>query len=245
VRQLLPPPEADPAIDPYLAYGDVAPPWLRLNLVVSLDGSTTDTQGWTDELGGDPDRRVFRTLRALCDGILIGASTVRTGRVGPHRPPEALRVQRLREGKPGSAAVVVVSQSLNLDWSLPLFAAAANPTVVVTSQAAIDSARLTPPLGVRVVVAGTSRVDLRAAVGQLGATLGIRHVLCEGGPTLATSLLIAGLVDELCLSVAPLLIGARHHTLLAGNLPGPVQLTPYRLYEEGGVLFARYRPASR
>jgi riboflavin-specific deaminase-like protein len=242
VRQLLPVPED--SVDPYEAYSDVASPWVRINLVMSLDGSTTDTQGWTDGLGGEPDRRVFRTLRALSDGIRGGATTVRTGRIGPHRPTDALRARRLREGRSGNAAMVVVSRSLNLDWSLPLFASAANPAVVVTSQAGLDSAKVPPPLGVRVVVAGTSRVDLRMAIRQMGEALGIWRVLCEGGPTLATSLLAAGLVDELCLSVAPLLIGARHHTRLAGDLRMPIEFTPYRLYEDGGVLFARYRPAS-
>ncbi|MQY07928.1 dihydrofolate reductase family protein [Actinomadura macrotermitis] len=231
MRRLLPEPAAD--VDPYEAYADA--PALRIGMVMSVDGTVTDAEGWTDGLGGDADFRVFRTLRALADAILVGAATVRTGRLGPARLRPDLRARR--GGPP--APIVVVSRSLELDWTLPLFTAAETPTIVVTSRAAA-AARDVP---VQVVAAGEHDVDLAEAVRALREDLGHERLLCEGGPALATALIGAGLADELCLNIAPALLGGARHTRLLNGLPGEVALDPAALYLDEGVLFVRYRPA--
>jgi riboflavin-specific deaminase-like protein len=231
MRRLLPEPAAD--VDPYEAYGDVTRPWSRVGMIMSADGSVTDEEGWTDGLGGAADFRVFRTLRALADAILVGAGTVRTGRLGPARLRPDLRERR---GRP-PAPIVVVSRSLALDWSLPLFTSAESPTLVVTSAAALKTARVPDP--VEVLIAGDDEVDLDLAVRELRGR-GLEHLLCEGGPALTTSLIAAGLVDELCLNLAPTLIGGRHHTRLLGDLAGRVALEPAAVYLDEGVVFLRY-----
>jgi riboflavin biosynthesis pyrimidine reductase len=229
MRRLLPEPAA-PA-DPWDAYADV--PGLRVGMVMSVDGSTTDAEGWTDGLGGEADFRVFRTLRALADAILVGAGTVRTGRLGPARLRADLRERR--GGPP--APIVVVSRSLDMDWTLPLFTEAETPTVVVTSHSA--AAKVQVPGPVRVMTAGEEDVDLPAAVHALRAEY--PRLLCEGGPSLVTSLLAEGLVDELCLNIAPTLVGGSHHTRLLGGLPSEMPLEPAAVYFDEGVLFLRYR----
>ncbi|MFI0486058.1 dihydrofolate reductase family protein [Actinomadura sp. 9N215] len=230
MRRLLPGPPAD-GIDPYDAYGDA--PGLRLGMVMSADGSATDADGWTDALGGDADFRVFRTLRALADAILVGAGTVRTGRLGPARLRRDLRARR--GGPP--APIVVVSRSADLDWTLPLFTEAETPTVVVTSRAA----RRRVPSRIQVVAQGEDDVDLPAAVRTLREDHGHEHLLCEGGPALAAALIRASLVDELCLNIAPTLLGSPRHTRLLGGLDAEVPLDPSALYLDEGVLFVRYR----
>ncbi|MFC4911838.1 dihydrofolate reductase family protein [Actinomadura gamaensis] len=223
MRRLLPEPAGQ--TDPYAAYSDVPP--MRVGMVVSADGSVTDPDGWTDGLGGDADFRVFRTLRALADAILVGAATVRTGRLGPARLRPDLRERR--GGPP--APIVVVSRSLDLPWDLPLFTAAETPTLVVTpSEGSV-------PSGIRVVRAP----DLRGAVAELRDGLGLRRLLCEGGPGLTTALLREGLVDELCLNIAPTLLGSRFHTGLLSRLDAPVDLDLTAVHEDEGVLFLRYR----
>ncbi|MBW8482392.1 dihydrofolate reductase family protein [Actinomadura parmotrematis] len=231
MHRLLPGPAAD--VDPYDAYRDA--PALRVGMVMSADGTVTDADGWTDGLGGDADFRVFRTLRALADAILVGAGTVRTGRLGPARLRADLRERR---GAP-PAPIVVVSGSLDLDFTLPLFTAAETPTIVVTSAAA--AAASPPAAPVRVVAAGEREVDLAAAVRVLREDLGLPRLLCEGGPALTTALLRAGLVDELCLNIAPALHGGDHHTRLVNGLPAEIALDPAAVYLDEGVLFVRYR----
>lgn len=230
MRRLLPEPPAG-GVDPYVAYGDA--PALRLGMVMSADGSATDADGWTDGLGGAADLRVFRTLRALADAILVGAGTVRTGRLGPARLRADLRARR--GGPP--APIVVVSRALDLDWTLPLFTEAETPTVVVTSRAARPKA----PDGVPVVVAGEDDVDLPAAVRALREDLGHERLPCEGGPVLAAGLIGAGLVDELCLNIAPTLLGGARDTRLLAGPAAEVPLDPAALYLDDGVLFVRYR----
>jgi riboflavin biosynthesis pyrimidine reductase len=240
MRRLLPRPAAD--VDPYEAYADVPARWLRVGMVMSADGSATDEERWTDRLGGAADFRVFRTLRALCDGIIVGAATVRTGRLGPHRLSAELRARRGR----GPAPMVVVSRSLRLDWTLPIFSSARARTVVVTCAEGMRAAGGAAPgreAGVDTVVAGDSEVDLAAALAELRDRLGLCHLLCEGGPTLAAGLIAAGLVDELCLSVAPTLLGTRGHTPLLGALPARREMELRAAYADDGVVFLRYRPA--
>ncbi|MFC5748794.1 dihydrofolate reductase family protein [Actinomadura rugatobispora] len=229
MRRLLPGPAAD--VDPYEAYADA--PALRLGMVMSADGSVTDAEGWTDGLGGAADFRVFRTLRALADAILVGAGTVRTGRLGPARLRADLRARR--GGPP--APIAVVSRSLDLDWSLPLFTEAETPTVVVTSRAARERAGV--PSRIPVITAGEEEIDLAAAVGALREER--PRLLCEGGPALAAALIGAGLVDELCLNIAPALLGGARHTRLLTGLPAEVPLDPAAIYLDEGVLFLRYR----
>jgi 5-amino-6-(5-phosphoribosylamino)uracil reductase len=237
MRRLLPEPaagadpSADARVDPYEAYGDQ--PGLRLGMVMSVDGSVTDADGWTDGLGGEADFRVFRTLRALTDAIIVGAGTVRTGRLGPARLRRDLRARR---GRP-PAPTVVVSRSLDLDWTLPLFTEAETPTIVVTSQ----SSRKKAPSHIEVVAEGEDDVDLPAAIKTLREDLGYEHLLCEGGPALASALIRASLVDELCLNIAPTLLGGPRHTRLLDDLDAEVPLTPAALYIDEGVLFVRYR----
>jgi riboflavin biosynthesis pyrimidine reductase len=238
MRRLLPEPAVD--LDPFEAYGDVPAgregPWLRVGMVMSADGSVTDEHAWTDGLGGDADFRVFRTLRALADGIMVGAATVRTGRIGPHRLRPDLRARREAIGKPAPAPMIVVSRSLELDWALPLFTA--GESFVVTSAAALETTRV--PAHVQVLAAGQDTVDLTQAVRDLRERFGLAHLLCEGGPVLTTSVIAAGLADELCLNLAPTLIGRGHHTRLLGDLPTRADLEPTSVYVDEGVLFLRY-----
>ncbi|MGH3680919.1 MAG: RibD family protein, partial [Natronosporangium sp.] len=91
------------------------------------------------------------------------------------------------------------------------------------------------------LVAGQTAVDLPEAVRRLRTEHGLGQLLCEGGPALATAMLGAGLADELCLTIAPTLIGAEHHTRPFGRLGRRPDLTLTALYEQDGSLFARYQ----
>lgn len=238
MRRLLPEPAAP--VDPFDAYGDVPATWLRVGMVTSADGSVTDEEGWSGGLGGEADFRVFRTVRALADGIVVGAATIRTGRVGPHRLRPDLRNRRTSLGKPHPAPIVVVSGSLDLDWTHPLFTSAESPTLIVTCTAALDSAPVPADVRPYVFAAGSETVDVAAAVRTLRERFGLRHLLCEGGPSLATAMVEAGVVDELCLNIAPILIGSRHRTPLVAALPEPADLRLTAAYAEAGVVFLRY-----
>lgn len=240
MRQLLP--SARESVVPYDAYRPADPhaPLLRLNMVASADGSATDEHGRTERLGGQGDREVFRTLRALADGIVVGAGTARAEGYGPHRIRRDLRERRRAEGRGDRATVVVVTRSLALDFSAPLFTEADPATVVLTcSDAPANRRREAERVG-RLVLAGDGSVDLAAGIAVLRRELGLAHLLCEGGPTLNASLLAEGLVDELCLTIGPRLIGGAGPRIVSGSA-APVELDLAALYEQEGELYARYR----
>lgn len=218
-------------------------PYLLANMVSSVDGGIA-LDGVTAALSSPADRRIFFLLRSLADVVLVGAQTVRTERYGPVRPDAAASARRAGRGQAPTARIAVVSASLDLDWSSRLFTQSETPPYVLAPSTA-DQARLRQAGAVaRVVLAGEEGVDLRAALATLREE-GVATVLCEGGPTLNHQLAAAGLVDELCLTLAPSLVGGGGPTILgASPLPGPVGLTLVSVLEEEGSLFLRYRLAA-
>lgn len=159
-------------------------PWVMVGMIQSIDGAI-EVDGTSGGLGNVTDRRVLHTLREIADVILVGAHSVAVEGYGPPR-------------KPGQR-IGVVTNSGRLDYGSDLFARGAG--FVITHESA------TVPAGIDTVRAGTSRLDVAAALARLGSLIDASIAICEGGPSLNASLLAAGLVDELCITTAPLLIG--------------------------------------
>jgi riboflavin biosynthesis pyrimidine reductase len=229
-----------------------APRWLRANMVTSLDGAAT-VKGRTGGLSGPADRQVFAMLRALADVILVGAGTARVERYGPVRPrEEGTRWAWLRAGRAPSPPIAVVTHKINLDLAGPLLAAPPGlaRTIVITTEAAPPGRRAAVAATAELVVAGRESVDVRAAVGAL-TDRGYRHILAEGGPHLLSQLIEAGLLDELCLTLSPLLAGPGAGRIVAGigpahqmGSPGARPLRLAHVLAEDGQLLCRYlRPA--
>lgn len=223
-------------VDPTDVYaGDSRPapagrPWLIVNMIASADGATA-IGGKSGPLGGPPDKRVFAALRGVADVVLVAAGTARAEGYGP--------AKRRPDGRPGPR-LAVMTRSGDLDPSSRLFDADP-PTLVVTCEACPPERRAALAEVAEVVVAGGAEVDLAAALGVLGDR-GARVVLCEGGPSLSGQLIAAGLVDEWCITIAPLLAGGRSKRASVGDDPpgGPLRMRLDRLLEEDDLLFARY-----
>jgi riboflavin biosynthesis pyrimidine reductase len=214
---------------------------LRVDFVSSLDGAV-ELQGRSGPLGGGPDRAAFSAMRAVADVVLVGAGTVRAEAYGPVRLDEDARRRRLRRGQAELPELAVVSARGALDPHARIFGG--ERRVLVLTSAVAAGAH--PELGrvADVVVCGDDRVDLPSALSAL-AGRGLTRVLCEGGPELTRSLLIAGLVDELCLTFSPVVAGAGHRVLGGdGPLPLPARFSLEGLLHGGGMLLARYRRAA-
>lgn len=94
-----------------------------------------------------------------------------------------------------------------------------------------------------VLVAGDAHVDLRVALDGLAAR-GLRHVVCEGGPTLLRAALAAGVLDEMALTLAPKVVGGAGPRVTTGaplNPPDGIPLRPHLLVEEAGTLLGLWR----
>jgi riboflavin biosynthesis pyrimidine reductase len=230
-------PLADP-LDPYAA-ADRTPRtsgcWVLSNMVIGLDG-TAAVRGRVGPLSTGRDAELFLALRALADVVLVGAETVRRERYGPVRLDAGQTARR--NGRP-PPTIAVVSASLDLEPDLPLFAHAdpmRPPLVLTTARSDVSQLAGVPA---EIVIVGKDRVDLATALSEL-ARRSVRVVLCEGGPTLLGGLVAGDLLDEYCLTIAPIIGG---DPLPAVNTTILDRLTHFRLVhaaEEDHTLFLRY-----
>ncbi|GAA0687349.1 pyrimidine reductase family protein [Streptomyces malaysiensis subsp. malaysiensis] len=218
--------------------------WLRANMVSSLDGAAHH-DGRSKALSSDADMRIFGVLRGLADAVVVGAETVRREGYRPARAREAFAERRAALGQPPAPAIAVVSASLDLDFSRPLFTEPLVPTIVITgATAAEERVGRARAAGAEVVFAGSGpsgRVDAAAVVTAL-AELGHTRLLTEGGPTLLAEFAAAGVLDELCLAVAPLATAGDAKRIMNGpELREPERFALASVLEEAGFLFTRYR----
>ena len=220
VRQLFPIPLAD--VDPLACYGSderAGNPWVLVNMITTADGAS-EVKGRSGGLGGPADKKVFAAIRSVADVILVGAGTVRAENYGPPSVP---------------ARLAIVSAKLDLAPEARVFSDGYRP-IIVTTEDADATRRAALETVADVVVAGTGRVDLRAALRNFSGV-----VLCEGGPSINGQLIAGGLVDELCLSLAPIVAGGESARIAHGPEPEtPARMHLGRILEEDGILFLRY-----
>ncbi|ALV32725.1 pyrimidine reductase family protein [Streptomyces sp. CdTB01] len=217
-------------------------PWLRANMVSTLDGAAQH-DGKSQPISNATDMRIFGTLRALADVVVVGAETVRQEGYRPARARAEFAAARTAAGQAPAPAIAVVTASLDLDFSLPLFASPLVPTLVLTGAAAApERVAEAEKAGARVVIAGDGMgVDPDRAVRAL-AELGHTRLLTEGGPRLLGQLVAAGVLDELCVTVSPMLTAGDAQRIAGGpSVPVPQRFALVSLLEEEGFLYGRYR----
>jgi 5-amino-6-(5-phosphoribosylamino)uracil reductase len=218
--------------------------WLRANMVSTLDGAAQH-EGRSQPISSATDMRVFGTLRALADVVVVGAETVRQEGYRPARARAEFAALREAAGQGPAPAIAVVSASLELDFSLPLFTSPLVPTLVLTGAAAApERIAAAEKAGAQVVIAGDGVGVEPARLVRALAERGYTRLLTEGGPRLLGQLIAAGVLDELCLTVSPMLTAGDAQRIAGG--PGvavPQQFGLVSLLEEAGFLFSRYRRA--
>lgn len=216
---------------------------VRANMVQSLDGRAT-IEGRVGALTGPADQRVLSTLRQLADVVLVGAGTIRAEGYGPLHDPAWARA-RAEAGQAPAPRLAIVSNSGYLPADSPALGDLADPAtqpILIVP----DGADVTALAGrVDVMRSGSGAVDLDAALTHLRGR-GLTRVLCEGGPQLLADLVGAELVDELCLTLAPVHVGAEeaeeHATgsSRAAVSPTPVAFALADLWSDDGYVFTRY-----
>lgn len=219
LRRLFPDPgEVDAeALFAEVDFGALAPPgrpYVVVNMVASADGRAT-LEGKTKLLSSEADRAVFHALRTAVDAVMVGTGTLRAERYGRMVRDERRQEIRRERGLEPEPLAIVCSRSGAFPDDIPLFT---DP-----------EARVFTHVG----------PSPREAVLRAHAEHGVRSVLLEGGPTLNAAMLADRMVDELFLTVAPLLAGgAAPMTILSDGDPAPLEL---RWALEGdGALFLRY-----
>jgi len=219
--------------------------WVMANMVGGLDGSAA-VGGRVGALSDPADKQLFNLMRALADVVMVGAETIRREGYGPIPLPPDRRAPLREAGRTETPRLAVVSRSLALDWSSTAFTdAPADARTIVVTCAAADPERLEPARAVAdVVVAGETGVEPGAAMAELWR-LGHRVVLCEGGPTWLGHLVAAGHLDELCLTIAPLMGGDPLPVSVAPDGAGLETFALRHVLTEGDTLFLRYERGDR
>jgi riboflavin-specific deaminase-like protein len=214
-------------------------PYVIVNMVSTADGRAT-LEGRAGAIGNRADRELFHQLRTRTDAVMAGAGTVRVEHYRRLVRDPQLRAQRERDGLRPDPLAIVVSGRLDLPLDdVPLLGDPDSQVAIVTRSAGEIAGAAAELHYVR---SPGDALDLGAALGELRSRLGVRSILCEGGPTLNGALLAEGLVDELFLSLSPkLTAGPAPLTIVAGEaLPDPVEMELLWLLESEGHLFLRY-----
>ncbi len=257
VRQIFPAAAAAPeigqgaggaaALAALYAYPDPAAraaPCVRANMIMSVDGASS-LDGRSGGLSGGADRAVFKVLRSLADVILAGAGTARAERYRPVRDSEVW--PELRRGRAPTPPIAVVTRELSLpaDDALLTEAPRSARTIVIATQAAPPARRAAVARHADLAVTGGETVSPGDVLAVL-ADRGLRRILVEGGPTLLGQFVAAGLLDELCLTVSPVLEGGSAGRILVapGGAGTPTGLGLAHALEDDGFLFCRYSRAA-
>lgn len=213
--------------------------WLRANMISTLDGAATGPDGVTGSINGPADHRVFASLRALADVIVVGAGTVRAEAYRAPRVPDRLRPGRRERGQPDHPALAILTRSGHLPQSV--LTDDPSPWVFTTARNShLDDLRRSLPAE-RLHVYDADDVDLAVMRATL-ADAGLTVQLTEGGPRLLAALLAAGQVDELCLTWSPSLVGGAAPRILdaAGWLDPPANPRLVHLLHADGFLIGRW-----
>lgn len=233
----------DAALAPLYTYPErLDRPWVRANMITSLDGGATD-DGRSGGLAGPGDRALFALMRQAADVILVGAATVRIENYGGAQLPAAQRQARQARGQTEVPPIAVVTHTADFAHDARLFTHAEVPPLLLTCRESLDDTTHRFGAVAEVIDASgaeTDRVDPHAAL-QIFADRGMLRVLTEGGPSLLSLLIEEDLLDELCLTVAPILVSGSARRIASGDgLAHTRMRRSHLLADDEGYLYTRY-----
>jgi riboflavin biosynthesis pyrimidine reductase len=213
---------------------------IRMNFVTSVDGAVS-VRGLSKGLQTPADSRVFAVLRDLADVVMVGSGTALAEQYSRPRPSGDRLARRREHGLADDLPLAVVSRSgLGLGADLKPFRATYPPQPIVFTTAHADVTAVADVADV--IVVGADEIDFAQVRAELAAR-GLTRVLCEGGPTIFAQAAAADQVDEVCLSVSPMLAGPGPGRITAGTpwAAGARRLELCGVLEEDGALFLRLR----
>ncbi|MGV0717834.1 pyrimidine reductase family protein [Mycolicibacterium sp. XJ662] len=233
----------DGRVSEFYAYPDgLQRPWVRANMIASVDGGAT-ADGKAGGMAEAGDRALFRLMRYAADVIVVGAATVRVENYSGAQVPVAHRSARQRRGQAEVPPIAVVTQSGNLDPDARFFTHTETRPVILTCTDSFGETHDRLNGVADVVDASGSQADRVDATMLLKilAERGLYRVLSEGGPQVLGMFIENDQLDELCLTVAPLLLGGLAPRIASG--PGEVhtRMRPaHLLSDDDGYLYTRY-----
>lgn len=233
----------DGALPQRYAYpDDLRSCWVRGNMIASIDGGAT-SGGRSGDLGGDGDRAVFSALRELADVIVVGASTARVENYSGVQFSAAQRQGRRLRGQAEVPPIAVLTRSGRLERDSKLFHRTEVVPLILTSAAAVEETRQLLGGLAEVLDASGSQsdsVDLPTALDLLAAR-DLMRVLTEGGPGVLGMFTERDVLDEICMTVAPVLVGGKAARIVTGSAEVHTAMRlRHVLSDDDGYLYLRY-----
>lgn len=219
--------------DDYAVPGGTGP-FVRMNFVASIDGAAT-LGGRSGGLGDDADTRTMQALRANADVVAVGARTVIVEGYRGMRVDDEDAAWRVSSGYAAQPRIAVFSASAGISPRHPVFTGAVTRPILVTSRDSRPDRRAGFAEVADVVVA----LDLAEAVEKLAELAG-RRILCEGGPSLFGGLVEGDLVDEVCLTLGPMLVAGGAPRIAHADHETGRRMALHDVRRVGDELFLRY-----
>jgi riboflavin-specific deaminase-like protein len=215
-------------------------PFVYVNMISTVDGRAA-RDGRSSTIGGEADLQRLLDLRTSADAVLIGTGTLRAEGYDRLVRAEERRARRRADGLSEDPVAVLLSRRFDIPWEAGLFAAPAQPVLIYTDAGAGEP----PDVAAPVEVVRLEVPSLTAMLADLHAR-GVRRLLSEGGPTMHGALWSAGVVDELNLTLSPLITGDADEPNIVegGRLPADPELELLSCERVGSELFLRYGRAS-
>lgn len=222
--------------------GTLSRPWVRANMITSLDGGATD-DGTSGGLAGPGDRTLFGLMRQMADVILVGAATARIENYGGAQLSAAQRQARQARGQSEVPPIAVVTHAADFAHDARLFTHTEVPPLLLTSREC--RAEVTRRFGsvAEVIDASGSEIDRvdPHAVLRIFGERGLLRVLTEGGPSLLSLLIEEDLLDELCMTIAPIVVGGSARRIASGMGQAHTRMRRSQvLTDDEGYLYTRY-----
>jgi riboflavin-specific deaminase-like protein len=194
-------------------------PFVLVNMAMTADGKTATANRAVSTFGSKRDHEHLLELRATTDAVMAGARTVDENAVNLGPGAAKFRRRRLKRGLTEYNLRIIVSRSGSVNPGAEIFWHKFSPVIVLTTRRAAKSklANLRS-LGAVVKVCGDKEINFPASLRWLRTKWGVKRLLCEGGGELNDAMFRAGLVDELHLTVCPLVFGGRGAPTIADGM---------------------------
>ena len=191
-------------------------PFVFLNVAMTADGKIAPAKRRFKPFAGPRDHEHLLALRATADAVMAGARTVDADRINLGAGPAKYRRRRLRNGLAEQNLRIIVSGTGTINPQAEIFKHRFSPIIILTSELVPEKKlRQLRSLADEVKTIGRKEIDFPGALRWLREQWKVKRLLCEGGGELNVALFAAGLVDELNLTISPLVFGGRTSPTLA------------------------------
>jgi riboflavin-specific deaminase-like protein len=191
-------------------------PFVFSNFAITADGKIAFDNGKFVPFGGQRDHEHMMELRATADAVMAGARTIEMS--SATMSPGGKKFQRLRLscGLAEYNLRVIVSGNDLMDLRAPIFKQRFSPIIVLAPETAPEkNLRQLRSVADEVKCFGKKEIDFPAALRWLREKWHVKRLLCEGGGRLHGTMIRAGLINELHLTMCPKIFGGRHAPTIA------------------------------